>query len=210
MDLNNLLNSFTCKVENGEREGNSLKVVSIKGSFATSAEDLWDAVTTKERLSRYFTPTSGDLKEGGNFALEGNANGKIIKCDAPKFFSVTWEFMNSVSWVDVTVSAGDSGLSELTLEHYLAVNSHWEEYGAGATGVGWMLGYVGLAYHLKGEDFHGEGAVHNPEEFFALPEVKEFMINGSKIWASAEIKAGETPSQAEAAADRTAKFYTGG
>ena len=119
-------------------------------SYPTSADDVWDALTSPERLPRWFMPISGDLELGGRYQLEGNAGGTIDTCDPPKHLGVTWEFGGSVGWVDVYVAgAGDD--TTLRLEHVGLVDDFddkWDEFGPGAVGVGWDLSLLGLGEHL--------------------------------------------------------------
>ena len=49
-------------------------VVTISQSYDTDPADLWDAVTNIARIPRWFLPISGDLKLGGSYQLEGQAN----------------------------------------------------------------------------------------------------------------------------------------
>ena len=60
--------------------------------YDTSVDDLWDALTSKERIPRWFLPVEGDLKLGGRYQLKGNAGGTITACTPPNHFAATWEF----------------------------------------------------------------------------------------------------------------------
>ncbi|PKW17863.1 SRPBCC domain-containing protein [Saccharopolyspora spinosa] len=33
---------------------------------------------------------SGDLREGGHYGLEGNANGEILRCEPPRLLGLQW------------------------------------------------------------------------------------------------------------------------
>ena len=71
----------------------------VPESSALTPEDLWDALTSKERLPRWFAQVDGDLQLGGRFQVKGNAGGTITACAPPKSFSATWEFGGGVSWI---------------------------------------------------------------------------------------------------------------
>ena len=45
-----------------EREGRPASAVTLSRSYATTVEDLWDAVTNGERISRWFLTISGELE----------------------------------------------------------------------------------------------------------------------------------------------------
>ena len=49
------------RVENRDHLGKpSLVAVAVR-SYDTTVDDLWDAITTPERLARWFMPVEGDL-----------------------------------------------------------------------------------------------------------------------------------------------------
>ena len=200
------LGAVTRSVSELEYDGKPARAVQLTRTFRTSVEDLWDAVTNRERLPRWFLPVSGELKLGGRYQLEGNAEGTITRCDPPHLLFLTWEFGGEVSWVEVRMGAEDDSRSRLTLTHIVPVDEHWEKYGPGATGVGWDLGLVGLALHLSrvGAEPFDEAA------FFASPEGRAFIAGSSEQWGRAAIAAGTDPEPAEAAAKQTTAFYTGG
>ena len=188
------------------------KVQTVAQTYATSVEDLWEAVTSAERLPRWFMPVSGDLREGGTYQLEGNAGGTIESCTPPSAFRATWEFGGQVSWISVSVRPDGDG-ARLELEHTAVIDpsnrqqqEFWEQYGPGATGVGWDLGFVGLGKHLA------SGASVDPKESEAWsmsPEGAAFIGECSRLWGEANIAGGTPREAAEAAAARTTAFYTG-
>ena len=99
MDYGNALGIEYRLVKDAEHDGQPARVVSGARTYATSAEDLWDAVTNAERIPRWFLPITGDLKLGGRYQLEGNAGGEITRCESPEALDVTWEYAENVSWV---------------------------------------------------------------------------------------------------------------
>lgn len=68
-------------VEDREHEGKPARVVLASRRYATDIEDAWDALTNAERIPRWFLPISGDLRLGGRYQLEGNAEGSITECE---------------------------------------------------------------------------------------------------------------------------------
>lgn len=193
------------EVRDGSRDGAPTKVAVARRTYATERADLWDALTSAERLPRWFLPVSGDLTVGGRYQLEGNAGGTVQHCAAPEEFTVTWEFGETVSWLTVHLTPADGGTT-LELVHEAPVDpDFWTQYGPGATGVGWDLSLMGLGLHLAG------GATLDPEEVQAWslsPEGVEFARLASTAWADASIAAGEDADQARAAGERTLAFYT--
>ena len=125
--------------------------MTVSRVYDTPPEDLWDACTNPGRISRWFLPVSGDLREGGRYALEGNASGTIERCDPPRGFDATWEYGGEVSWIEVRLATEAGGRARFSLEHVAHVSDElWAQYGPGAVGVGWDQGLLGLTLHLAG------------------------------------------------------------
>ena len=188
-----------------ERDGQAARAVTLSRRFATTVEDLWDAVTNVQRIPCWFLPIKGELKLGGRFQLEGNAGGTIAVCNRPSRLSLTWEFGEDVSWVEVRLSDDGAGCARLTLTHTAHLSEHWDKYGPGAVGVGWELGFMGLAIHL------GQPTAPKPDEaaFAASRDGKAFITGSSEGWRRAAVAVGTNPDVARAAARRTTAFYTG-
>ena len=207
MDIQRAIGAITRELITREHEGKPAQVIVATRSYSTDIDDLWDALTNAERLPRWFLPVSGDLKLGGRYQLEGNAGGEITTCDPPRHLAVTWEYGGSVSWVDVQLTAGPDGDTQLRLEHTAHTpEEFWEQYGAGATGVGWDLGLIGLAEHFQDEP---EITAESSTEWATSEEGKRCVRESSEAWYEAAIAGGEDQAAARAAADRTTAFYTG-
>ena len=208
MDLNvaDQLGAVERSVSYLDRDGQRASAVTLARSFETTVEDLWDAVTSGERIARWFAPVSGDLKLGGRYQLEGNAGGTITACEPPSQLAVTWEYAGDTSWVDVQVTADGADRARLTLTHTARLSPYWDQYGPGAAGVGWEQGFLGLALHLSrpNEPKMDEAA------FAASPDGKAFITGSSEGWGQAAIASGTEPAAANAAVAQTTAFYTGG
>jgi len=183
------------------------RVMTISQAYQTGIDDLWDACTNPERISRWFLPVSGELRLGGRFQIQGNASGTIERCDPPKSFGATWEFGGEVSWIEVRLNPEADGSTTLELEHTAHVDDErWAEFGPGAVGIGWDMGFMGLANHLS------SGNAVDPQEAAAWPasvDGKLFMSLSSGGWRDASIAAGTDEASARAAADRCTAAYTG-
>jgi uncharacterized protein YndB with AHSA1/START domain len=194
-------------VEAGEQDGKPVRSVIATRDYDTGIEDLWEAVTSAERIPRWFLPVTGELRLGGRYQLQGNAGGTITACEPPRRFAVTWEFGGGMSWVEVELAAEAADRTRLTLRHTAPVDPHWGDYGPGAVGVGWELGLIGLFLHIQ------SGAAVDPAAFQAWSlsdEGKAFVRACALGWGEAEAAMGEDRATAMARAERTAKFYTGG
>jgi hypothetical protein len=103
--------------------------------------------------------------------------------------------------------ARPEGGTQLVLEHIAHVDDKlWAEFGPGAVGIGWDMGFVGLALHLS------SGRSVDPQEGMAWAgsaEGREFMTLASQRWCDASIAAGTDQADARAAAGRAIAAYTG-
>jgi len=189
-------------------EAGLARVLTISQSYATSADDLWEACTNPERIGRWFLPVTGDLTLGGRYQVQGNAGGTVERCDPPKSFAATWEFGGEVTWIEVTVTPEADGSARLQLEHLAHVDDErWAEFGPGAVGIGWDMAFVGMAKHIS-----EGGAAVDRQEAAAWPmsdEGKQFMSLSSERWREASVEAGTDEEAAQAAADRCLAAYTG-
>ena len=205
VDAESHLATVERSVSSLERDGRPARAITLGRSFPVPLEDLWDAVTNKARIPQWFLPITGELAPGGRYQLEGNAGGVITACEPPSFYAVTWEFAGDTSWVDVRCSPEGTGAARLELTHTALLSPHWDQYGPGATGVGWELGLLGLALHLT-----EPGAPKLDDAAFATSAEGKALITGnSEAWGEAAIAAGTDADAAHAAARRTTAFYTG-
>ena len=204
-DVQGHLDAVERSVSSPERDGKPARAITLSRSYQTTHDDLWDAVTSGERIPRWFLPITGDLEPGGRYQLEGNAGGMITACERLSHFALTWEFGGDVNWVDVHFSDDGAGHARLTLTHTSLLSEHWEEYGPGATGVGWELGLMGLALHLA----HPTAPKPDEVAFATSQDGKAIIKGSSEAWGQAAVAAGTAPDAARAAVDRTTAFYTG-
>ena len=181
--------------------GAETATVVVERRYPYAIDELWDAVTNPERLPRWFAPVSGDLHEGGRYAIEGNASGTITTCTPPEKLELTWEFGGGISWVTAVLTAvGEQ--TDLRVEHLAEVTDHWRMYGAGAGGVGWDLFLYGLDEYLRTDE-----AVAQREQG---PEIADFIRESGRAWCVAEVASGESEAAAQERRDKTIAFYTGG
>ncbi len=149
IDVDHQINAVRRTVGGRTLEAGEARVVTISQSYATDAADLWDACTNVDRIPRWFLPITGDLRVGGHYALDGNANGTILTCDPPREFTATWECGDDVSWIEVRIADEGSNRSRFELQHISHVDDHWEQFGPGAVGMGYDGALVGLTIHLS-------------------------------------------------------------
>lgn len=208
IDVAAQLGAVAREVRTDERDGEATKVVVATQTYPTGAADLWDAITSPERIPRWLMPVSGELRLGGRYQLEGNAGGEVTVCEEPTRLSLTWEFGGEVSWVDVVLRADADDRTTLVVEHSAKIDEErWATYGPGAVGVGWELMLMGLDQHLR----PGGPAVDpaSAAAWSASAEGLRYMTESSEAWGRASVADGTDETAAMAAAARTTAFYTG-
>lgn len=185
------------------RDGEELRLLTVERTYDAAPDEVWDALTTAERIGRWLMPVSGDLEVGGRFQLEGNAGGEVLDCVPPERLAITWEYDRTTSWVDVSLrpTDGPHGVTTLLqLDHAAPVDPDtWEQFGPGAVGIGWELGLMGLAEHLADPTIV-------PRD--VAPDLGDYTAESSAAWAEASIAAGTDADQARAAAQRCTAAYT--
>lgn len=215
VDVPAQLQSVTRTYRVEERDGEPAHVQTLEQTYPAPLADVWAAVTTAERIQRWFLPVSGDLRTGGRYQFEGNAGGEILACEPPADgvaeVAVTWEMMGAVSWVTLRLAADGEESTRVELEHTSRTADvpaeMWETFGPGATGVGWDGGLLGLALHLGATE--GSLSPAEAEAWAATDEGRSFYRGAADGWAVAHTASGEDPVVAQQRADATYGFYTG-
>ena len=208
IDVSHEISSVDRRVGSRTLEAGEARTVTITRVYDTPPEDLWDACTNPERISRWFLPISGDLRPGGRFELQGNASGTIERCEPPHSVDATWEYGGETSWIELRLTPEADGRTRFALEHVAHVDDDlWAKFGPGAAGVGWDGAVLGLSLHLAGGAELPDRAA--AEAWQVSDEGRRFHRLASERWAEASIAAGTDPEDARAAAQRTTDFYTG-
>lgn len=136
--------------------------VRLEDRFATTPEDLWEAMTEPGRLARWYGEVSGDLRQGGEFAVHVaaaglDATGRVEECAPPHRLRVTTRETEESAGagngpapfdesIEVTLTAdGDQTLLVIEVSG-LPLDK------VAAYGAGWQLHVESLAAHLEGFD----------------------------------------------------------
>ena len=208
IDVVHQISSIDRRVGRRTLEAGEARTITVSRVYDTPPEDLWDACTNPERISRWFLPLSGDLRPGGRYEFEGNASGTIERCEPPHSLAATWEYGGQISWVELRLTPEPGDRTRLALEHVAHVEDEfWAQFGPGAVGVGWDLAVLGLnLYLISPADLPAREAV----EAWQTSEVgRQFTSLSSERWAEASIAAGTDAAEAQEAAARTTDFYSG-
>ena len=204
--ISDLARSIAHSLTSGSKDERETRSVTLSREFSVPVAELWSAITTADRIGKWMTAVSGDLRLGGRYQLEGNAGGSVTACEPERSFEITWEYAGAVGWVSVAVEEVTDSRSRLTLTHTDHVyEEFWNQYGPGGTGVGWDLSFLGLARHVE----RGEQQPPETEGWESSPEGVAFVTACSNDWADVSIQWGSQEVEARRVAANTTAFYTG-
>jgi uncharacterized protein YndB with AHSA1/START domain len=170
--------------------------VRIRRTYDAAIADVWDALTDPDRMKRWFLPVTGDLRAGGTFQLEGNADGDILACEPPRLLNVT--FGGPTSLVELRLSPEGEDRTTLQLEHTVPIE--FAQNGAGSlfVGPGWDGGLVALDLYLRGEISDDPVAAANS------PEGQELSKQSVDSWLAVVQASGTATTDEIAAATQMA------
>ncbi|GAA2397733.1 SRPBCC family protein [Actinomadura vinacea] len=183
-DITDLINATHREIGERKIEGYpATGTVLLRRAYDTTAEDLWEAVTTPSRLERWFLPVTGDLRPGGTYQIEGNAGGEILECDPPRLLRLSWVYGDMASHLEARISSKD-GQAVLELEHGGLADGHFE-----GVGGGWDPALWALDQYLRGvlpEDLGDRMRAGDIPE-----EVQEIFARTAQEWHEVAVAAGK-------------------
>ncbi len=207
IDIVEQIEAIHREVATGQLPAGEGRMVRLSRTYHAPIDDVWDAVTSADRISRWFLPISGELHVGGRYQLEGNAGGEVLTCEPPRRFVVTWVYGEvtdpaATSQVEVRLTSDGEASTTLVLEHTAIVpEDAWAMFGPGAVGVGWDGGLLGLSLHLQG------GSVGDPVAWQVSEEGREFFTQSSAAWGVANAASGADAAAVATAVTNTTAFY---
>lgn len=174
----------------GDREiaGGPARTAVLKRRYDAPIKDVWDAITTPDRVNRFFLPLSGDLRVGGSYELQGNAGGEILVCEAPHLLRLRWTPLDNRGYsdqVEVRLSADGPDATWLELEHASTADVFRNDPDTGCYGVG--TGWEGPLHYL-GEYLRGVLPDRPSAEWYTFDEAEELRLanHRGREWARVE------------------------
>jgi uncharacterized protein YndB with AHSA1/START domain len=160
------------------------RVAVLTRTYETSVEDLWDACTDPERLARWYTTVTGELRVGGMFDQVNMGGGVIAVCDAPHHLKVILG-KGGVDEIEVRIAPGPrDGTATLELQHATTLDSH--EIGGQMYDAVFCMG-GGYYPRLLALDLHLRGALpddYDATAFHLNPEMRPAIDRGSAAMAA--------------------------
>jgi uncharacterized protein YndB with AHSA1/START domain len=118
--------------------------------YDTDPDDLWEAITTPERLARWMAAYRGEFRLGGRWQAltrDGDVycDGEVTACDRPHGFTTTWTVVGErAALLTVRLEPVDDGRTRLRLRHEHVTRPDY--------GPGWHTYLESLAWHLGDPD----------------------------------------------------------
>jgi uncharacterized protein YndB with AHSA1/START domain len=145
------------------------RVAAFQRSFDAPIEDVWDACTNPERLARWYTTVTGDLRVGGTFHQTNMGSGRIVRCEQPHLLTLSLG-QDGADEIELRLSAAEGGATTLELQHATTIDQHGiggEMYDAiFCMGGGYYPRFVALDRLLRGtlpQDYDSTAFHLNPE-----------------------------------------------
>lgn len=169
-----------------ETDQGSMPAVVLRRRFDSPIEAVWAAITTPEQVNRYFLPLSGDLREGGDYAFEGQASGAILACDAPNLVRLEWNppDRESRDQVELRLNADGPNATWLELEHASAADVFHTDLSGDKFSP--AIGWEGPLHYL-GELLRGVLPDRPSMEWYEFDEAEEMRL--AKLRAAEWMKA---------------------
>jgi uncharacterized protein YndB with AHSA1/START domain len=191
IDIAQQISAISRQVATADGGDGEKVTVTLQRHYPSEPADVWEALTIPERVRRWFLPLTGDLREGGQFQLEGNASGDILSCAPPERLVVTFGDPSSLVEVRLVEQGGGTLLS---LEHSVPLAVAGSGAGALYVGPGWDGALMGLALHLDGV------VTDDPVAAANTLEAQQFCARSIEEWVGMIKESGTADADAIAAA----------
>jgi uncharacterized protein YndB with AHSA1/START domain len=176
IDITNQIDAIHREVSRPTVESGEVVSALLRRRYDAPIEDVWNAVTNPDRITRWLMPVSGELREGGDFQLEGNASGRILRCEPPRLLRATFGAETSI--VEVRLTPDGEGSTTLELEHTVPIEMAGSGAGALYVGPGWDGAFMSLALYLAGN------VADDPVAAANSPETQKFNRQSVHAWTA--------------------------
>lgn len=117
--------------------------------------EVWAAVSDPEVIPRFLSGVQGDLRRGGDFVVDGLAEGQILRCDPPRMLTVSWIPAHGISGELEFHLTDEEGTTRVELK-YASVRKRFAVTDPAvpgwAAGPGWEFVLDNLSSCLDGEE----------------------------------------------------------
>jgi uncharacterized protein YndB with AHSA1/START domain len=134
------------------RSAEGTGIVRTEDRYDADIDDLWSALTDRERLARWIAEVEGDLRVGGEFRARFTSTwegtGRVEVCEPPRRLLVVTKQTNETDeqTIEATLTA-DGDQTILVIEERGLPVGHLAGYGAG-----WQVHLEDLGAHIAVRD----------------------------------------------------------
>ena len=105
IDVARVLGLVTRAVRNFEKDGKPASAVTLTRLYDTSVDDLWDALTSRERIARWFLPVEGDLNWAEGISSRAMRAAPSRRARRRLILPRRGNSAARISWIDVRLAA---------------------------------------------------------------------------------------------------------
>jgi uncharacterized protein YndB with AHSA1/START domain len=138
----------TAPIVGSMHEADGAGVVRTESRYDTTPEDLWEALTTPERLARWLGEVQGDLRLGGTyvatFTSHWSGSGRVEVCDPPRRLVTRMVNEGEETVIEATLTPEVDGVLLVVEERGLPLTN------LSAYGAGWQVHLEDLEHHVSG------------------------------------------------------------
>jgi uncharacterized protein YndB with AHSA1/START domain len=140
--------SRTAHIVGVMHEVDGVGVVRLESRYDTTPEDLWEALTSPERLARWLGDVHGDLRLGGTYAAtftsSWSGSGRVEVCDPPHRLLTRMASEGEETVIEATLTPEAGGVLLVIEERGLPLTN------LPAYGAGWQVHLEDLEHHVSG------------------------------------------------------------
>lgn len=176
-------------VGTGPEAGDRLVSLILRRVCPGNPAGIWDALTRRRQLARWFGQVTGCATPGSGFAVEGRGSGRVVDRDPRHSLTLTWHEAGTAGTVVVRMAADGDNRTIVEVTHTVGrpqarSGPAWSA-GDGAAvvlaaGPAWDLALLALRRYLEGAD--------GPDDAQATGQ--RFAQHALSAWVEATITAG--------------------
>lgn len=154
------------------------RVAVMTRTYDAPIDDVWDACTNPDRLTRWYVPVSGDFRVGGRVEQAMMGSGEVTRCERPHLLILSLG-SGGTDEIQLRLTSTADDATEIELQHATTIDQHeigGELYDAiFCMGGGYYPRLWALDRHLRGT----LPASYDPTRMHLDPDMQPVIERGS-------------------------------